>query len=149
MKEMKKLLKYLNQPYPVYEGKGWQIIVGISVLVFLILAILQPFGIHLLEKNKWLILSGYMLVTALCTALYVSLLPALFQEFYKKFTIWKKLLTDLLVLLTITIANSIYQYILSGGGSLEGYLKFFYHSYRIRRIYSPDAPYLLSTKQIT
>ena len=60
---MKKLLNYLNSPYPVFYQR-WKIAVISSVIVFLILAFLQPFGISSIEHHKLGILLGYMAVTA-------------------------------------------------------------------------------------
>ncbi len=72
---MKKLLNYLNSPYPVFYQR-WKIAVISSVIVFLILAFLQPFGISSIEHHKLGILLGYMAVTAVFLCMPVYLFPA-------------------------------------------------------------------------
>lgn len=68
-------IKYLKQPFPKLESK-WRIIISISLFVAFFLMIFQPFGINYIDSNiKFLILSGYGLVTFV--ALFITTLGIL------------------------------------------------------------------------
>ncbi|MCD7938406.1 MAG: LytTR family transcriptional regulator, partial [Tannerellaceae bacterium] len=105
----------LNQPYPLYDGKRWQIVLGGAVIVFLVLSVFQPFQLHTLTEYKMPILAGYMLVTAVCISIQLYLSPVLFRTYYQHWTMGKNLLSDFLLLILIAFGNSLYHYTLSSG----------------------------------
>ena len=55
---MKKLIKLLQTPYPAL-CKRWKTVVVPSLIVFLIIYLLQPFGISRMETGKLSVLLGY------------------------------------------------------------------------------------------
>ena len=107
---MKKLLNYLNSPYPVFYQR-WKIAVISSVIVFLILAFLQPFGISSIEHHKLGILLGYMAVTAVFLCMPVYLFPALFPAYYEddRWTVGKHILSQVYIFFFIAIGNWLYS----------------------------------------
>ena len=58
-----KIRRYLQSPYPVVYQR-WKVVLISSLVVFLILLVLQPFGISGIEGHKFWILLGFMGVTA-------------------------------------------------------------------------------------
>lgn len=114
---MKKLLNYLNSPYPVFYQR-WKIAVISSVIVFLILALLQPFGISSIEHHKLSILLGYMAVTAVFLCIPVYLFPALFPAYYEddRWTVGKHILSQVYIFFFIAIGNWLYSAIVFNWG---------------------------------
>lgn len=114
---MNKLLKYLRSPYPVFYQR-WKITLISSAVVFLILALLQPFGISNIQHNKLLILTGYMAVTLAFQSIPVYLLPFLFPKYYReeRWTVGKYLINTLFIFFFIAVGNWIYSALLFGHG---------------------------------
>lgn len=123
---MDKLLAYFRQPYPVLF-KPWKVIVVSSLLVFLLLALLQPFGIATITRYKYPILLGYMLVTTGCMSFQYYLLPFVARAYYDEqhWTLGKQIVNTMLTLLLIAIGNSCYTQVLSGRGVDLGAFLFF------------------------
>lgn len=107
---MKKLLNYLNSPYPVFYQR-WKIALISSVIVFLILALLQPFGISRIEHYKLGILLGYMAVTAIFLCIPIYLFPVLFPAFYEddRWTVGKQILNQVFIFFFIAVGNWLYS----------------------------------------
>jgi hypothetical protein len=108
---MHRLKKYLIQQYPLEENI-WKIIIPISLFVGLFMLIFQPFGLDGLQSsNKYLILTGYGLVTFLVLIvnlwLIPSVLPALFRE--ESWTVLKEIFFLLWILFTVGLANLLYS----------------------------------------
>lgn len=112
---MNKIGTYLRSPYPLFYHRREGVWAS-SVLVFLILFLLQPFGIHQIEHHKLWILLGYMGVTALFQCIPVYLFPALFRRFYNedKWTVGRHLANNLFLLLFIGIGNWLYSNLIFG-----------------------------------
>lgn len=111
-----KLKFWLDQPFPVKNKikDSLQTAFIAGMIVFLFLLAFQPFGMHLIQSNKWLHCMGFGVITFL-----VSLLFDVFVEKILKinmdernWTFGKWILSTLIVLLLITIANSFYSYFL-------------------------------------
>jgi hypothetical protein len=108
---MHRLKKYLIQQYPLEENI-WKIIIPISLFVGLFMLIFQPFGLDGFQSsNKYLILTGYGLVTFLVLIvnlwLIPSVLPALFRE--ESWTVLKEIFFLLWILFTVGLANLLYS----------------------------------------
>ena len=104
------LIKYINQPFPKAENK-WNLVILISLFVALFLIIFQPFGITLMEsKNKYLILSGYGLVTFIALFINLIIIENLFRKIFneKSWTIWKEFAWLIWVIFSIGIGNALY-----------------------------------------
>lgn len=117
MRFMNKLFKYWQSSYTVFFQR-WKISLISSVVVFLILLLLQPFGISNIEHGKLWILLGYMAVTALFLCVPVYLFPLLFPGFYReeRWTVGKNLVHTLFIFFFIAVGNWIYFSLLYGGG---------------------------------
>lgn len=107
---MKKLFNYLNSPYPVFYQR-WKIALISSVIVFLILALLQPFGISRIEHYKLGILLGYMAVTAIFLCIPIYLFPVLLPAFYEddRWTVGKQILNQVFIFFFIAVGNWLYS----------------------------------------
>ncbi|MEG0647551.1 MAG: LytTR family DNA-binding domain-containing protein [Bacteroides sp.] len=112
---MNKIGTYLRSPYPLFYHRREGVWAS-SVLVFLILLLLQPFGIHQIEHHKLWILLGYMGVTALFQCIPVYLFPVLFPRFYNEdgWTVGRHLANNLFLFLCIGIGNWLYSNLIFG-----------------------------------
>ena len=106
---MKKLIKLLQTPYPAL-CKRWKTVVVPSLIVFLIIYLLQPFGISRMETGKLPVLLGYAVVSSAALGIMVYLLPWLFPAYHKEqnWTVGKELLHTLIVCLLIGLFNWLY-----------------------------------------
>ncbi|MDR2681357.1 MAG: LytTR family transcriptional regulator [Tannerella sp.] len=110
---MNKLIKFLNQPYPV-TANAWKNIATVTLLIFVILYFFQPFGIQYIERGKkTVILLGYAMVSALVMAFQYFLLPALFPRFYdeKHWTVGRHIFSSAVLLILIALSNILYGYV--------------------------------------
>ena len=112
-----KIRRYLQSPYPVVYQR-WKVVLISSLVVFLILLVLQPFGISGIEGHKYWILLGFMGVTAVFLSIPVYLFACLFPEFYKEegWTVWKQIVNLLMVILFIAVGNWLYSTFVFGWG---------------------------------
>lgn len=107
---MSKLTELLHSPYPTLCQR-WKTVLISPLIVFLILYLLQPFGIsRMAGANKALVLLGYGVVSAIALGIVVYLLPALFPSYYKEqtWTVVKNLLNTILMCFLITVGNWLY-----------------------------------------
>lgn len=107
---MKKIQKYLNSSYPVLYQR-WKTSLISCIIVFLILALFQPFGISYITHHKYAILLGYMLVSGVFLCIPVFLLPLLFPRFYddKCWTVGKQIISQFLIFFFIAIGLWLYS----------------------------------------
>lgn len=101
---MNKLTQLLRSPYPTLYQR-WKAVVIPSVIIFLILYILQPFGISRIEGQKYWVALGAALIAASASGIFTYLLPALFPSYYKEqnWTLGKYVLNLFQLLLLISI----------------------------------------------
>lgn len=114
---MKKILKYLSSPYPLFYQR-WKVALISCGIVFFILLLFQPFGISAISHNKLGILLGYMVVTGLFLCIPVYLLPFLFPDFYEdeRWTVGKHLLNNLFIFFFIAVGLWLYSDWIFGWG---------------------------------
>ena len=108
---MSRIRKYLFQCYPV-EGNVWRIIIPISLFIGLFIIVFQPFGLSDLESDyKFLILTGFGLVTFIILILNLILIPSLLPGIFKeeKWTVLKELFFLLWILFTVGLGNLLYS----------------------------------------
>lgn len=107
---MNKLTELLRSPYPTLCQR-WKAVAVPSLIIFLILYTLQPFGIAGIKGSKLLITLVSALITAGVSSLFTYLLPALFPSYYKEqnWTVGKYLLNTLQLLLLIAVGIWLYQ----------------------------------------
>lgn len=107
---MNKLTELLHSPYPVLYQR-WKAVVIPSVIIFLILYLLQPFGISQIEGSKLVVALGSSLIAVVASCIFTYLLPALFPAYYKEenWTLGKYVLNLFLLLLLIAVGVWAYQ----------------------------------------
>lgn len=94
-----KIRSYLQSLYPVAYQR-WKVVLISSLVVFLILLLLQPFGISGIRQHKFWILVGFMGVTAVSLSIPMYVFGKLFPKFYKEetWTVWKQIVNLLQIL---------------------------------------------------
>lgn len=105
-----KLREFLQSPYPAFCQR-WKMVVIPSAIIFLVIYLLQPFGISQFESDyKLFILLGYGVVTAIALSISVYLIPAFFPVYYRdlKWTLGKHLISTLMSCFLITICIWLY-----------------------------------------
>ncbi len=112
---MGKLAELWRSPYPTFYQR-WKAVVIPSVIIFLILYILQPFGISQIKNGVFWVVAGSALIAAVASGVFTYLLPALFPTYYKEqnWTLGKYVLNLLLMLLLIAVGVWAYQSWLMG-----------------------------------
>jgi hypothetical protein len=107
------MLNPFNKPYPFNEDLKHNsiIIFFISVGVPLFLLLLQPFNIGLLpERDKYLLIIGFGVITFLSLSLYLLILPSLFPKYLtsSKWNVKKEIFWNLWILFTILTGYFLY-----------------------------------------
>lgn len=112
---MGKLAELWRSPYPTFYQR-WKAVVIPSVIIFLILYILQPFGISQIKNGVFWVVGGSALIAAGASGVFTYLFPALFPTYYKEqnWTLGKYVLNLLLMLLLIAVGVWAYQSWLMG-----------------------------------
>lgn len=112
---MGKLVELWRSPYPTFYQR-WKAVVIPSAIIFLILYILQPFGISRIKGSVFGVVAGSALIAAGASGVFTYLLPALFPAYYKEqnWTLGKHVLNLLLMLLLIAVGIWAYQSWLMG-----------------------------------
>ncbi len=112
---MGKLAELWRSPYPTFYQR-WKAVVIPSVIIFLILYILQPFGISQIKNGVFWVVGGSALIAAGASGVFTYLLPALFPTYYKEqnWTLGKYVLNLLMMLLLIAVGVWAYQSWLMG-----------------------------------
>lgn len=112
---MNKLTELWRSPYPMFYQR-WKAVVIPSTVIFLILYILQPFGISRIEEGAFGVAACSALISAAASGIFAYLLPALFPTYYKEqnWTLGKHALNVLLMLLLIAVGIWVYQSWLMG-----------------------------------
>lgn len=114
---MKRIVRFLNQPYPInlHCPKTWITIVFISVFVFLFMAVFKPFGIpHSNLFTAYLVMAGYggvtFVVLIFLMKVFPIVIPRIFDE--KNWKVKQEILLILTIIFFIGIGNMIYSKII-------------------------------------
>ena len=121
---MTKLFSFLKKSYPFNADlkQNTILIFVISMVLFLLIFLLQPFDIvSLTRKEKFLLLGGVIVVTFLALSINLLLIPALLaqQGMFKKWNVLKEILWNIWIMFTIIAGYFIYF-------GLTGYFSFDY-----------------------
>lgn len=112
MELFSKVIQIFNKPFPVEESRSvfYRNTVGISIFIFLFLFIFQPFGIHLLESNKFMICLGFGTVALVVSIVYEFVISGLvgLKRVPANFTFGKWILYLIGLILTISVANFLF-----------------------------------------
>lgn len=107
--------KWWRAPYPSAVSP-WKGVVVPAVIIFLILYLLQPFGIARMESGKLWATLGSACISAGVSSVFAWVLPWLFPRYYEEraWTLGKEVLNTLALLLGITVCVWLYVAWLSG-----------------------------------
>lgn len=111
---MKQFQNIWHSPYPVLN-EGWKGILVVSVIIYLLIAVLQPFGIaDQVLPYKPLILISYGVVTAIVLCFTRYALPLLFPLFFddRYWTVGKHVVTLFFNLVLIAVGNTLLSAVL-------------------------------------
>lgn len=119
MNFLKSLLKLLNKPFPEQESSFGEIriVIIVSVFVTFFLYVFEPFGLALLESNKFLVCLGFGMMTFIAAIIFEFVVGRLLHLKGKleNWTLGKWVLYNLGVMLTISLANFLFARILFFG----------------------------------
>ena len=104
-KSLKNILaKWAREPYPSVISP-WKVVVVPAVIIFLVLYLLQPFGIARIGSGKLWVTLGSGCISAGVSSLFVWVLPWMFPRYYEEraWTLGKEVLSTLALLLCITV----------------------------------------------
>lgn len=105
---------YLTRAYPFPLQNNWfRSSLSSAVIVFLILYLLQPFGISNYNGNKLLFCLGYGVVTFCVSAPMTQILFLWLPKRVKAWKIWHHALAQMVFLLFIGIANFLFSIVIS------------------------------------
>lgn len=110
---IRSLIKFLNQPYPepLRTRRSWILILGISLIVFFVLSLFQPFGLYEFQNSfKLLYIAGYAFITGAVLIVFLQILPVLLPVSFseKNWKVRKHIIWLLALVLTIGVGNLIY-----------------------------------------
>ena len=103
------LARWAREPYPSLVSP-WKVVVVPAAIIFLVLYLLQPFGIARIESGKLWVTLGAAGISAGVSSVFVWLLPWLFPKYYEEraWTLGKEALNTLALLLCITVCVWLY-----------------------------------------
>ena len=103
------ITRWAREPYPSLISP-WKAVVVPAVIIFLILYLLEPFGIARIESGKLWMTLGSACISAGVSSLFVWLLPWLFPVYYdeRAWTLGKEVLNTLALLLCIAVCVWLY-----------------------------------------
>ena len=108
-----KFIKNLSSPFPYnYDEKSY---FYIPPMIILILIMFHPFGLKSIEptSKRFIVESGYGIVTFIILIFNSKFFPSIFPKYFhdKNWTVWKEIVTTLIVIFTISVGNTIYTYL--------------------------------------
>ena len=113
---MHSLIQFFKQPFPYFHQK-WQIVLLVALAVAVELTIVMSFFImnDAGSGNALMVImniTGYTIVSALCTAVVVYIFPLFFKRFFneKQWTRAKYFVFAFILILIISVANTLYGY---------------------------------------
>jgi hypothetical protein len=130
---MNKFFKHLKQPYPK-SSQNWPTVFVISFFVFLFLAVYQPFGLNLADQPTVLLVSSYFSgISFLVLFIHLIIIESFFKKLFRedKWTLGKELLWLSWVIISIALANALFDVIYNSNWSLTFPLIFSYLKYTL------------------
>lgn len=114
---MGRIPEYLRRAAP-HNDNPWRIVLAASLCVFFLLSLLIDVRGDGLPP-RMVVVAGFTLVTAVSTAAVAYLFPLIFRRFYEpaRWKVWKALVECLLILVFISIGNSLFYLAFLDGGA--------------------------------
>ena len=110
MKDKGTVIKdFWRAPYPSLVSP-WKVVVVPAVIIFLVLYLLQPFGIARIESGKLGVTLGAACISAGVSSVFVWVLPRMFPKYYEEraWTLGKEVSGTLALLLCVTVCVWLY-----------------------------------------
>ena len=110
MKDKGTVIKdFWRAPYPSLVSP-WKVVVVPAVIIFLVLYLLQPFGIARIESGKLWVTLGAACISAGVSSVFVWVLPRMFPRYYEEraWTLGKEVSGTLALLLCVTVCVWLY-----------------------------------------
>ncbi len=123
----------LTEAYPLMSSHRDKCLLatGVGTLVFLFLLVFQPFGLSTITEQKFIIISGYGIISAVVALLHMFLVERIFKE--STWTVWKDISFLLWVALAVTCANYFYtvHVISPSSGQPFSFISFIFYTYSV------------------
>lgn len=115
-----KLREFLNQPKQYHDKNMWIMGLVYGLIVYLILVILQPFGINTLGNKRFFIELPFAIVTFASCILPYYILPVIKRDFFQidKWTIGRNMALTAMIVTFVVIGNSVILYFIYASASL-------------------------------
>ena len=110
MKDKGTVIKdFWREPYPSLVSP-WKVVVVPAAIIFLVLYLLQPFGIARIESGKLWVTPGAACISAGVSSVFVWVLPWMFPKYYEEraWTLGKEVSGTLALLLCVTVCVWLY-----------------------------------------
>ncbi len=103
------MTRWWREPYPSLVSP-WKVVVVPAAIIFLVLYLLQPFGIAWIESGKLWVTLGAACISAGVSSVFVWVLPWMFPKYYEEraWTLGKEVSGTLALLLCITVCVWLY-----------------------------------------
>ena len=103
------MTRWWREPYPSLVSP-WKVVVVPAAIIFLVLYLLQPFGIARIESGKLWVTLGAACISAGVSSVFVWVLPWMFPRYYEEraWTLGKEVSGTLALLLCITVCVWLY-----------------------------------------
>ena len=103
------MTRWWREPYPSLVSP-WKVVVVPALIIFLVLYLLQPFGIARIESGKLWVTLGAACISAGVSSVFVWVLPWMFPRYYEEraWTLGKEVSGTLALLLCITVCVWLY-----------------------------------------
>ena len=103
------MTRWWHEPYPSLVSP-WKVVVVPAAIIFLVLYLLQPFGIARIESGKLWVTLGAACISAGVSSVFVWVLPRMFPRYYEErvWTLGKEVSGTLALLLCITVCVWLY-----------------------------------------
>ena len=103
------MTRWWREPYPSLVSP-WKVVVVPALIIFLVLYLLQPFGIAWIESGKLWVTLGAACISAGVSSVFVWVLPWMFPKYYEEraWTLGKEVSGTLALFLCITVCVWLY-----------------------------------------
>ena len=103
------MTRWWREPYPSLVSP-WKVVVVPAAIIFLVLYLLQPFGIAWIESGKLWVTLGAACISAGVSSVFVWVLPWMFPRYYEEraWTLGKEVSGTLALLLCVTVCVWLY-----------------------------------------
>ncbi len=129
---LSKIIEFLNQPFPDSEDrKEWKYAILIGSFIAIFLYVFKPFNLENAGHESWRICLGFGIITAV-VIIFMKLTTKLLgiREDIDSWVLWKWLLSTMITVITIAIANYAFVVVLYGDTSgIDSFLSMLFSTF--------------------